>query len=45
MMKKRYEEIEIQILLLNCEELVRTSGEVDEDETKYPIPNGWGGAN
>ena len=41
-MKSRYEEIKISILTFSEEDIVRTSGEVDGDETKYPIPDGWG---
>ena len=40
-MKNRYEEIEIQVLAFAEEDIVRTSGEVDGDETKYPVPGGW----
>lgn len=39
---KKYEEIKIEILLLSNEDIVKTSGEIDGDETKYPIPDGWG---
>ena len=41
-MNSRYEEIKISILTFSEEDIVRTSGEVDGDETKYPIPDGWG---
>ena len=41
-MKNRYEKIEIQILTFAGEDIVRTSGAIDGDETKYPIPEGWG---
>lgn len=42
-MKKKYNEIEVEIYTLITEDIVRTSasGEVDGDETKYPIPDGW----
>ncbi len=42
-MKNKYSEIEIEIYDFSCEDIVRTSpqGEVDGDETKYPIPDGW----
>ena len=39
---KKYEEIKIEILILRNEDIVTVSGEVDGDETKYPIPGGWG---
>ena len=39
---KKYEEIKIEVLLLSNEDIVTASGEVDGDETKYPIPGGWG---
>ena len=39
---KKYEEIKIEILLFRDEDIVTASGEVDGDETKYPIPGGWG---
>lgn len=40
---KKYNEIEIKIYKLQTEDIVTlsTSGEVDGDETKYPIPDGW----
>ena len=40
-MKKIFEKVEIKIVLFNQEDMIRTSGEVDGDETKYPIPDGW----
>lgn len=41
-MKSRYEEIEIQILTFAEEDILTTSpGQVDGDETKYPVPGGW----
>lgn len=44
-MKKIFEKVEIKIILFNQEDMIRTSGEtsgeVDGDETKYPIPDGW----
>ena len=42
-MKNQYEKIKIQIYMFQAEDIVTlsTSGEVDGDETKYPIPDGW----
>ena len=40
-MKSKYEKIEIEIYTFQEADIVRTSGEVDGDETKYPIPDGW----
>ena len=39
---KKYESIEIEILLFRNEDIITTSGEADGDETKYPSPGGWG---
>lgn len=38
---KVYDEIKIEILLFSNNDIVTTSGEVDGDETKYPVPDGW----
>ena len=42
-MKNQYEKIKIQIYTFQAEDIVTLSysGEVDGDETKYPIPDGW----
>lgn len=40
-MKKIFEKLEIRIVLFEQEDVIRTSGEVEGDETKYPIPGGW----
>ncbi len=40
-MKKKYDKVEIDVYTFKEEDIVRTSGEVDGDETKYPIPDGW----
>lgn len=40
-MKKIFEKLEIKIVLFEQEDVIRTSGEVEGDETKYPIPGGW----
>ena len=40
-MKKIFEQLEIRIILFEQEDVIRTSGEVEGDETKYPIPDGW----
>ena len=42
-MKNQYEKIEIEIYTFQDEDIVTlsTSGGVDGDETKYPIPDGW----
>ena len=40
-MKKIYEQPEINVTLLALDDVVTASGEVDGDETKYPIPGGW----
>ena len=42
-MKNQYEKIEIEICTFQDADIVTlsTSGEVDGDETKYPIPDGW----
>ena len=31
----------IEILLFSNNDIVTASGEVDGDETKYPVPDGW----
>ena len=41
-MKKKYEKVEIDVYMFEDEDIVTASGEVDGDETKYPIPGGWG---
>ena len=41
-MKKLYEQLELDIVLLSLDDVVTASGEVEDDETKYPIPGGWG---
>ena len=41
-MKKKYEKVEIDVYIFEEEDIVTASGEVDGDETKYPIPGGWG---
>lgn len=40
-MKKQFDELEIKICLMVANDCLTTSGEVDGDETKYPIPDGW----
>ena len=40
-MKKKYNEIEIKIYAFQAVDIVTLSGEIDGDETKYPIPDGW----
>lgn len=42
-MKDQYEKIKIQIYMFQNADIVTSStfGEVDGDETKYPIPDGW----
>jgi hypothetical protein len=42
-MRNQYEKIEIEIYTFHAADIVTlsTSGEVDSDETKYPIPDGW----
>lgn len=42
-MKNQYEKIKIEIYTFQDVDIVTlsTSGEVDGDETKYPIPDGW----
>ena len=40
-MKKIFEKVEIKIVLFEQEDVIRTSSEVEGDETKYPIPGGW----
>ena len=42
-MKNQYEKIKIEIYMFQDMDIVTlsTSGEVDSDETKYPIPDGW----
>lgn len=40
-MKKIFNEVKIKIVLFKEEDMIRTSGEVEGDETKYPIPDGW----
>ena len=40
-MKRIFEKVEIKIVLFEQEDVIRTSGEVEGDETKYPIPGGW----
>lgn len=42
-MKNQYEKLTIEIYTFQDVDIVTlsTSGEVDEDETKYPIPDGW----
>ncbi len=42
-MKSQYEKIKIEIYAFQDVDIVTlsTSGEVDGDETKYPIPDGW----
>ncbi len=43
-MKRNYDEIKIEVLVLTCADVIRTSqeGTVEGDETKYPVPGGWG---
>ena len=43
-MINQYEKIKIEIYTFQAEDIVTgsTSGEIDGDETKYPIPDGWG---
>ena len=42
-MKNQYEKVKIEIYIFQDMDIVTlsTSGEVDGDETKYPIPDGW----
>ena len=42
-MKNQYEKIKIEIYMFQDMDIVTFSsaGEVDGDETKYPIPDGW----
>ena len=42
-MKNQYEKIKIQIYMFQAEDIVTlsSSGEIDGDETKHPIPDGW----
>jgi hypothetical protein len=42
-MNKEYKALEITIYQFDNEDIVTlsTSGEIDGDETKYPIPDGW----
>ena len=42
-MKNKYQKIEIELYIFQDTDIVTllTSGEVDGDETKYPIPDGW----
>ena len=40
---KMYDELKIEVYLLQEEDVIRTSfeGEVEGDETKYPVPGDW----
>lgn len=40
-MKRKYEELEIELYAFEADDVVTLSGEADGDETKYPIPDGW----
>ena len=40
-MKKIFEKVKMEIVLFEQEDVIKTSGFVDGDETKYPIPGGW----
>ena len=42
-MINQYEKIKIEIYMFQNADIVTlsSSGEVDGDETKYPIPDGW----
>jgi len=42
-MKNQYEKIKIEIYTFQDADIVTlsASGEVEGDETKYPIPDGW----
>ena len=42
-MKSQYEKIKIEIYACQDVDIVTlsTSGEIDGDETKYPIPDSW----
>ena len=42
-MKSQYEKIKIEIYAFQDVDIVTSSisGEIDGDETKYPIPDGW----
>ena len=42
-MKSQYEKIKIEIYAFQDVDIVTlsTSGEIDGDETKYPIPDSW----
>ena len=46
-MKRKYEELEIELYAFETDDVVTlsTQGEANGDETQYPIPGGWGGAN
>ena len=41
MKTKNYDELIVTLCLMEEEDCITASGEVDEDETKYPIPDGW----
>ena len=41
MKTKNYDELIIKICLTEANDCITASGEIDEDETKYPIPDGW----
>ncbi len=43
-MKKEYEKIQLMIVTFDADDVCTMSimsGEVDGDETKYPVPGGW----
>ena len=43
-MKKEYEKVEFTIWMLDADDVCTmsiASGEVEGDETKYPIPDAW----
>ena len=41
MKTKNYDELIVKICLMEANDCITASGEIDEDETKYPIPDGW----
>lgn len=42
-MKKTYENFQLQIIFFEDDDVIKTSGTVNKDETLYPIPDGWEG--
>lgn len=41
MKNKTYDELEIKICLMEANDCITASGEIDGDETKYPVPDSW----